>query len=37
MAAAAAVPGNRGSRGMVLALRKGGGEGEGVVELTGWF
>ena len=28
MAAAAAVPGNRGSRGGVLALKKEGGEGE---------
>ena len=34
MAAAAAIPGNRGSRGGVLALRKEGGEGEDGSELA---
>jgi len=34
MAAAAAVPGNRGSRGVGLALRKEGGEGEDGSELA---
>ena len=35
MVAAAAVPGNRGSRGVALALRKEGGTGEDDVELAG--
>ena len=35
MAAAAAVPGNRGSQGVALALRKEGGMCEDVVELAG--
>jgi hypothetical protein len=34
MVAAAAVPGNRGSRGVGLALRKEGGEGEDGSELA---
>ena len=37
MVAAAAVPGNRGSRGVALTLRKEGGTGEDVVELAGMF
>ena len=35
MVAAAAVPGRKGMRGLVLALRKEGDKGEDVVEIVG--
>ena len=37
MVAAAAIPGGKGRVELALALREEGEEGEGVVELAGWF